>query len=100
MNHTFHSRRRLQLHLLLVHQCDLGIDAKSGKDRVVRLSADDAQAKLFGWLKPKREDKCLYLQQPQEDAATDIILGSIVDAVETSVSSQAGERSILSSSSY
>ena len=83
-----------------MHQCDLGIDAKSGKDRVVRLSADDAQAKLFGWLKPKREDKCLYLQQPQEDAATDIILGSIVDAVETSVSSQAGERSILSSSSY
>ena len=72
----------------------------TGRDRVVYQSANCAQTKLFGWLRPKKRDQCLHLQQPLKNAGTDVIVSSIVDAVETSDSSQAGEHSVLSSSSY
>jgi len=90
----------LQLHLLSVHQCNLAKDLIRGKDYAVPVSADHARAKLFGWLWPKERRQCLRPQQPCKDAATDFIVSSIVDAVETSVSSQPDERSSLSSSRY
>ena len=99
-DHTFQCRRWLQLHLLSVHQCDLVKDSTSSRDRTVRVSAECAEAKLFGWLRPKECHQYLHLQQPLKDAAIDGIVSSITDAVETSVSSQPGEHSSLSSSSY
>ena len=79
-----------------MHQCDLGKNIMTGRDRVVHQSADCTQTKLFGWLRPKKRDQCLHLQQPLKNAATDVVISSIVE--ETSDSSQAGEHSVLSSS--